>query len=201
MSWALRLWWLWLQKKKTDHNWPWTSFKIHVHPTVQAFFSVATSVKVGSGKCTLFWTDRWIHSQNMQQLAPHLFKLVSARAKKRSVYDALSGDDWVHDIRGAITVTVLTEFLKVWDILDGWTLYPDQDDKLIWLLSPSGVYILPNQHMRVSSSAQLSLGLGRGYGKAGLQGSANSSCFMWLVAHGRCWTADRLAKKRLATPS
>jgi hypothetical protein len=138
MSWALRLWWLWLQK--TDHNRPWASFKIHVHPTVQAFFSMATSAKVGNGKSTLFWIDRWIHGQNMQQSAPHLFKLVSARAKKRSVYDALSGEDWVHDIRGAITVTVLTDFLKVWDILDGWTLYPNQDDKLICLLSPSGIY-------------------------------------------------------------
>jgi hypothetical protein len=40
-------------------------------------------------------------------------------------------------------------------------------------------YILPNQHMRVSSSAQLPLGLGRGSGKAGLQGGANSSCGLW----------------------
>jgi hypothetical protein len=25
-------------------------------------------------------------------------------------------------------------------------------------------------------------------------------CFMWLVAHGRCWTADRLARQGLSHP-
>lgn len=176
---------------------PWASFKIHVHPTVQAFFSMTTSTEVGNGKSTLFWTDRWTHDQNMEQSAPHLFKLVSARAKKRKVYDALSGEYWVHDIRGAITVTILTEFLKVWGILDGWTLYPDQDDKLIWLLSPSGVYSAKSTYEGFFIGSTSFRPWERIW-KSWAPGKCKF--FMWLVAHGRCRTADRLAKKGLPHP-
>jgi hypothetical protein len=100
MSWALRLRWLWL--KKTDTGKPWASFKINDHPTVKAFFSAAVSSVVGNGKNTLFWTGKWIDGQSLSQLAPHLVKLVSSRAKMRNVHDALNSRNWVHDIRGAI---------------------------------------------------------------------------------------------------
>jgi hypothetical protein len=43
----------------------------------------------------------------------------------------------VHDIRGAIIVSVLSEFLKVWDLTADWVLHSDQEDKHIWLLSSS----------------------------------------------------------------
>lgn len=62
-------------------------------------------------------------------------------------------------------ITVLTEFLKVWDILDGCCL--------------NRVFILLNQHMRVSSLDKLLLGLGRGYGKVGHQENVNSACGLW----------------------
>jgi hypothetical protein len=56
-------------------------------------------------------------------LAPHLVKLVSSRAKKRSVHDALTTGSWVQDIRGAITVNVPTDF--VWDLAANWILHPE----------------------------------------------------------------------------
>jgi hypothetical protein len=34
----------------------------------------------------------------------------------KSVHDALNSRNWVHDIRGAITVNVLSDFLKVWEL-------------------------------------------------------------------------------------
>jgi hypothetical protein len=108
MSWALRLRWLWL--KKIEPGEPWASFKINVHPSVKAFFSAAISSVVGKGRNTMFWTDKWIDCQSLSQLAPHLVKLVSSRAKKRSVHDALTSRNtsrnWVHDIRGAITISL-----------------------------------------------------------------------------------------------
>jgi hypothetical protein len=86
---------------------------------------------VGNGKNTLFWTDKWIDGQSLSQLAPHLVKLVSSRAKMRIVHDALNSRNWVHDIRGAIIVNVLSDFLKVRDLTADWALDPDQEDKHI----------------------------------------------------------------------
>ena len=92
MNWALRLRWLWL--KKTESGRPWVSFKINAHPSVKAFFSAAVSSVVGNGKNTMFWIDKWIDGQSLSQLAPHLVKSVSFRAKKRSVHDALTTRNW-----------------------------------------------------------------------------------------------------------
>jgi hypothetical protein len=40
----------------------------------------------------------------------------------------------VHDIRGAIIVSVLSEFLKVWDLTTDWVLHSDQEvsGTVIW---------------------------------------------------------------------
>jgi hypothetical protein len=91
-------------------------------------------------KNTLFWIDNMIDGQILHHLAPHLSRMISSRAKSRSVFEALSTGYWVQDIRGAITVRVLTEFLKVWNLIADWTLYLDQEDKHIWLLSNSGIF-------------------------------------------------------------
>jgi hypothetical protein len=88
----------------------------------------------------MFWTDNWIDGQSLHQWAPRLSRLVYTRAKKRSVFEALSTGNWVQDRKGAITVRVLTEVHKVWDLIAEWSLYPDQEDKHIWLLSNSGIY-------------------------------------------------------------
>jgi hypothetical protein len=98
----------------------------------QGHISLPVSSVVGNGKNTLFETDNWIDSQSLSQLAPHLVKLVSSRAKMRNVRDALNARNWVHDIRGSITINVLSDFLKVWDLTAYWALDPDQEDKHIW---------------------------------------------------------------------
>jgi hypothetical protein len=36
-----------------------------VHPSIQAFFSMAIASEIGNGKNTLFWTDKWIHGQSI----------------------------------------------------------------------------------------------------------------------------------------
>jgi hypothetical protein len=105
-----------------------------VHPAIKAFFRVAIVSEVGNGKNTIFWTDRWLHGQSLDQLVPTLFGSVNNKARKRTVYEALTEMKWVQDIRGATTVPVLIEFFKLWDLLSDLTLQPEVDDAHIWQL-------------------------------------------------------------------
>ena len=63
---------------------------------------------------------------------------------------------------------------------------------------PPLVNIQQNWHMSIFFKEQFSLGHGNEFGKVGLLESA--SFFLWLVAHDRCWTADRLARRGLPHP-
>jgi hypothetical protein len=81
-----------------------------VHLAVKAFFRVAIVSEVGNGKNTIFWTDRWLHGQSLDQLVPTLFGSVNNKTRKKTVYEAITEMKWVQGTRGAITVPVLTEY-------------------------------------------------------------------------------------------
>lgn len=130
LGWALRMRWLWLQK--TEPNKPWAFLPIQVHHSVKTFFSVAIISEVGNGMNTLFWTDRWLHGQSLDKLVPHLFGTTSNRAKKRTVHEALTNLRWVSDIRGALSVEVLAEYLGLWDLMSDVVLQPGIEDTHIW---------------------------------------------------------------------
>ena len=187
--------WLWLQKTEPDR--PWAAFQIQVHPAVKAFFRVAIVSEVGNGKNTIFWTDRWLHGQSLDQLVPTLFGSVNNKARKRTVYEALTEMKWVQDIRGATTVPVLIEFFKLWDLLSDLTLQPVVDDAHIWQFSSSGVYSAKSAYEGFFIGV-VQFGPWERIWKSWAPGKCKF--FMWLVAHNRCWTADRLAKRGLPHP-
>jgi hypothetical protein len=81
--------------KKIEPDRPWAAFQIQVHPSVKAFFAVAIISKVGNGKNTIFWMVRWLHGQSLAQLVPNLYGSVSARARKRTVFEAMTNMRWV----------------------------------------------------------------------------------------------------------
>jgi len=56
------------------------------------------------------------------------------------VSQALSNRCGVSDIKGALTVQVLIEYLHIWELLEGVIIQPDTPDTLIWRLSSSGCY-------------------------------------------------------------
>jgi len=46
----------------------WNFFPVHAPKQVKAFFSVAIVSEAGNGKKTLvFWSDRWLHGQRLDQ--------------------------------------------------------------------------------------------------------------------------------------
>jgi hypothetical protein len=183
------------EKKTTNPIRPWTNFHVQVHPCVEAFFSIVVS-EVGDGHKTLFWTDRWIHGQRVADLAPQVFALVSKRkANRRTVFEALASNAWVSDIQGAITVGVISEFLGLWDIFREVCLQPGVEDSHILRLSSNGLYSAQSAYTGLLQGTVIFWPL-----ETIWKSWAPRKCkfFMWLVAHDRCWTADRLAKRGLS---
>jgi hypothetical protein len=137
LSWALQMRWLWL--KKTQPERPWTNMGIHVHSNVKALFSVSVISLVGDGRSTCFWTDRWLHGQNFEDIAPALFALVpKSIATKRTVHEALEDHRWVGDMWGSLQAQSLLEFLLLWDTLQEIQLDPAVSDCHRWTPSNSG---------------------------------------------------------------
>jgi hypothetical protein len=112
---------MWLRKTQPDR--PWTELNIQVHPNVSAMFSASVIFVVGDGTATCFWTDRWLHGQSIQDLAPTLFGLGPKRAmNKRTIHEAMEELQWVADIRGSLPIQPLFEFFLIWDILHEFQL-------------------------------------------------------------------------------
>jgi len=58
-------------------------------PMALALFQAATVFRLGNGRSTFFWTDRWLNGSSVQMLAPTVFRSVNARKKKSTVEEAL----------------------------------------------------------------------------------------------------------------
>ena len=118
MGWALQMRWLWLEKTGADR--PWAGLQIRVYSNATAMFAIAIESTVGNGKNTCFWTDCWMHGRCLEELAPNVVRCVPLKIrKKRSVFEALQGNAWVTDIKGALGWFGLAEYLELWDILEG----------------------------------------------------------------------------------
>ena len=110
LGWALRMRWLWLQKTELEKAWAFLPVK--AQPQVKAFFAAAVVTVVGNGKNTLFWTNRWMAGQSLEHILPNLFGIVTARGRGRTVADALNNRWWISDLKGALTVDVIFEYLQ-----------------------------------------------------------------------------------------
>jgi hypothetical protein len=185
MSWALRIRWLWFMK--TDPSKPWIGLPINIPKQAQAFFQMAITVNIGNGNSSKFWIDNWLQGKSVADLAPNLVLAVPKRViQRRTVSQALSNRGWVADIKGALTVQVLIEFLKVWELVEGIVLHPDVPDHFSWKFSSSGQY---------SSTGSIKFPAWRRIWKT--WAPANCKFFIWLAINNRCWTSDRLAKRGL----
>jgi len=154
--------------------------------------------EVGSGSNTLLWKDKWLDGKGIQDIAPLVFALVpKRRLSKRTVLEALTEEKWIEDIQGETCMTALFQYLELWDIMNSVELNDNIPDKHIWRLSSSGQYTTKSVYDTLFQGA-ISFELFEIIWKSW----APPKCrfFMWLVAHNRCWTADRLARRDLPHP-
>ena len=193
---ALRVRWPWL--KKSEPSKPWATLPLHTSKEVDDLLSLATTTEIGDGANTLFWKDRWLSGKSVQSLAPNLFTLVSKRrANRRTVLQALRENKWIEDIQGEIPAQALLEYLALWDTVEGIVLQEGIPDKHIWRFSASGEYTAKSAYDILFEGAISFAPYERIWNSW-----APPKCrfFLWLVAHNRCWTADRLARRGLPHP-
>ena len=184
---ALRMKWLWHRRSENARHW-------HALPdskeqVVQAMFTASIYVEIGNGQRALFWTDRWIQGQSIEDLAPCLFNAVTTRARQsRTVAQGLHEDRWTQDISGALTVQVLLDYLRIWDLTREVHLDIDRSDRVCWMWTPDKVFTTASAY-RSFFMAQHPIKGAKILHKTRAPGKCKF--FMWLALHDRCWTADR----------
>jgi hypothetical protein len=131
--------WLWLAK--TDLDKPWAFLPMQVPEKVKSFFSCVVQTEIRNGSSTLFWQDRWLQGKRIQDLGPNLLAVVPNHIKKsRTVQEAWTNNKWISDIKGALTVGVLADFLDLSESLITVNLLLERDDKHIFSIAPDGKY-------------------------------------------------------------
>jgi hypothetical protein len=153
-------------------------------------------LEVDNGANTLLWTDKWINGRTIVDIAPRLFSTIPKRiAGKRTAQDALLNR--IVDIRGALTLRVLTDYILLWNSLAGVVLYPNMEGKHIFSIAPDGHYSARIAYMGLFIGS-CSFGHYRQIWKVWVP--PKYRFFLWLVAMNRCWTADRLASRGMSHP-
>ena len=196
IGWALQMRWLWFEK--TNPNRPWAGLEIPVHPNTTALFAISVVTAIGNGENTHLWTDCWLMGTRLEELAPSVFQAVPARVRKsRTVAEALVDHSWVSDIRGALSLCGLMEYLELWDALTNFQLNSTADQHH-WKFESSGTFSSKSAYRAFFiGSIQFELW------KCLWKSWAPNKCkiFVWLTVRNRCWTADRLQNMGLLHPA
>jgi hypothetical protein len=165
---------------------------------VQNLIVVAVTTKLSDGANTLFWKDRWLDGRCIRDIAPAMFDMVPMRlANKRLVKDALPNLHWISDVKGAISVRIIAEFLELCEMLEAVVLQHGVRDRQIWKFSASGDYTASSAYKALFHGSFQFEPAERVWKSWAL---GKCKFFIWLVEHNRCGTADRLRKRGLDRP-
>lgn len=123
---------------------------------------------------TFFWTDRWMHGSCLEYLPPNCRPLcTSENQKKENSVEALHGNSWAVDIKGALGWFCLVEYLELWDMLAGVTWMTQTIHR--WKPEALGL-ISTRSAYKIFFPAPFPLNLGRKCGRLGRQINAKHLC-------------------------
>jgi hypothetical protein len=86
--------------------------------------------------------------KRVSDIAPRLFSIIPKRIiNRRTVQQALLNRRWIADIKGALTVGVIVDYLHLWNILANFVLQSNTEDRHIFRLSSNGSYSAKSAYM------------------------------------------------------
>lgn len=121
--------------------------------------------------------------------APELCTKVRSRTRAtRTVAQAIPARNWIKDIKGRLTIAALEQYVHIWHSTDQAQLRPGAEDVIKWRWSPTATYTAKSAY-RTFFEGSTRFGLAKPLWKAWAPLKVKFT--IWLVVHGRLWTADR----------
>jgi len=154
---------------------------------VLALFQAATLHRLGNGRSTFFWTDRWLNGSSLEREAPTAFAAVGRRRRRATVAEALPGNAWVRHIRGPASMQMLLDISRICDLLEEVQLSLEPDT-FCWTPSPD------QRFSSASAYGAMFFGSSTVFGAKFIwktPAPPRVRFFYWLAMHNRCWTGDR----------
>jgi hypothetical protein len=135
---ALRLRWLWHEWTSPDKAWVGTEVPCTEHDRL--LFAACTTITLGDEHKASFWSSRWLLGRRPKDIAPLLFG--KPKKKNRTVAEALHDNAWIRDLghRTGFTNAHPSQFVVLWNLVQGTALRHDQEDRINWTLTPHGEY-------------------------------------------------------------
>lgn len=136
---ALQARWLWL--RRTDGQRPWAEFEINVTTEARALYQAAVHTTIGNGDKALFWEDRWLHGNRIQDVAPSIYGVVAPRTRaSRTVRQALQDNTWATDVGPNLGLENIDEYMQLWDNVAVVDLHEAREDAIRWAWEANGSY-------------------------------------------------------------
>jgi hypothetical protein len=130
---ALRLRWSWQEWKEPTKIW--VDLGNPCNDTDMDLFYASTTIYLGNGVKTPFWTAPWINGCKPLDIAPRIYT-ISIR-KKWNVKKALHNNAWISKINTKVEITFehIRQYISLWVNLADVTLQEDIDDEISWNLT------------------------------------------------------------------
>jgi hypothetical protein len=123
-------------------RWLWNAWAEDAKPLVRLgnpctlkdhdLFTTSTVFTVGNGEKDLFLGSAWLHGMLPKDIALKIYEIASE--KKCTVKKALDNELLVSHIntQNGLSVEQITQFYKLWEILQGVHIYHDTPDTIAW---------------------------------------------------------------------
>jgi hypothetical protein len=147
-------------------------------------FEASTTVHLGNGWSALFWCDRWLDGSSIQSMAPNLCNTVRVGTRaRRLVYDALQNERWIRDIKGALDMAALEQYVMLCTPLQEVHLNDSMADHFIWKWSSNQRYFSRSAYRAFFND------------QCGMPGA--NVLRKTLALLDRCWTGVRLLRHHM----